>query len=177
MLNKGEKMPLDKLSSRQEKILSLLIKEYIDRAEPVSSELLKKKSRLSVSPATIRNDLQELMEMGYINQPHTSAGRIPTEKGYKYFIEITFSGKIDEFPDFILKEVEEAKQKIDQELEMTRHMEKMLKEMHSMLDFISFHRIEENMMSDLFKILEKSKTSYDNNMDLMKRLLKELEEF
>ncbi len=165
------------LTNRQGTILNLLIKEYIDRAEPVSSELLKKKSGLDISPATIRNDLQELTEMGYINQPHTSAGRIPTEKGYKYFIEITFSGKIDIFPDFILKEVKEAKQRIDRELEMTRSMEKLLEEMNSMLDFSHFNRIEENMMSDLFKILERSKTSYDSNIDIMKKLLKEFEEF
>lgn len=165
------------ISKRQEKILDLLIKEYIDKAEPISSELLKKKSGLDVSPATIRNDLQELTEMGYINQPHTSAGRIPTEKGYRYFIEITFSGRVDEFPDFIVKEVKEAKQRIDKELQMTRHMEKMLEEMNSMLDFDNFHRIEEEMMSDLFKILEKSKTSYESNMDIMKKLLKEFEEF
>ena len=79
------------ITQRQEKILNSLVKEYIDRAEPISSELLKKKCNLDVSPATIRNELQELTERGYITQPHTSAGRIPTEKGYRYFIEITES--------------------------------------------------------------------------------------
>ncbi|OGZ69304.1 MAG: hypothetical protein A3D35_00590 [Candidatus Staskawiczbacteria bacterium RIFCSPHIGHO2_02_FULL_34_9] len=165
------------LTNRQGTILNILIKEYIDKAEPVSSDLLKKKSGLDISPATIRNDLQDLTEMGYINQPHTSAGRIPTEKGYRYFIEITFSGRVDEFPDFIIKGVKEAKQRIDRELEMTRNMEKLLEGMNSMLDFDNFHRIEEEMMTDLFKILERSKTSYESNIDIMKKLLKDFEEF
>ena len=75
------------ITDRQRKILDYLIKEYIEIAEPVSSDLLKKKCGLSISGATIRNELQELMEQGYIAQPHTSAGRVPTNKGYKFFIE------------------------------------------------------------------------------------------
>ena len=81
------------LTERQEKILNSLIQEYIGIAEPISSNLIKERCGLDVSPATIRNDLQELTEMGYINQPHTSAGRVPTNKGYKYFVEITFTQK------------------------------------------------------------------------------------
>ena len=67
------------LSGRQEKLLNFLIKEYISTAEPVSSLDLKKVTDLDVCGATIRNDLQALTEEGYIEQPHTSAGRIPTK--------------------------------------------------------------------------------------------------
>src|SRR5687767_2055484 len=126
------------ITSRQEKILNSLIKEYIDRAEPISSSLLQKKCGLDVSPATIRNELQELTEKGYITQPHTSAGRIPTEKGYQFFIEITFSGNIEKFPEFIIREVENAKDKINRELEMARALTRELEEIHSMLS-LSHH--------------------------------------
>jgi heat-inducible transcriptional repressor len=75
------------LTERQEKLLNFVVKEYIDTAEPVSSLALKKISDLDVSGATIRNDLQELTKQGFIEQPHTSAGRVPTKKAYKYIAE------------------------------------------------------------------------------------------
>ena len=104
------------LSERQEIILHSLIKEYIDCAEPVSSDLLKKRGGLSVSPATIRNELQELTELGYIIQPHTSAGRVPTEKGYKLFIEITFTSPKPEIPKYIEREIAEVREQIGKEM-------------------------------------------------------------
>ncbi len=79
------------LSKRQEKILNALIQEYTKTAEPVSSKLLSKKKGFSVCPATIRNELQELTDMGYIYQPHTSAGRAPTSKAYRYFVDNLFN--------------------------------------------------------------------------------------
>ena len=78
------------LTRRQEQLLNALIQEYISTAEPVGSIHLKKSINLDVCPATIRNDLQELTEAGYIAQPHTSAGRIPTEKAYRFFVEKIF---------------------------------------------------------------------------------------
>ncbi|MEK7663945.1 MAG: DeoR family transcriptional regulator [Patescibacteria group bacterium] len=162
------------ITERQEKILNSLIKEYINRAEPISSELLKKRCSLGVSPATIRNDLQELTEEGYITQPHTSAGRVPTEKGYKFFIEITFSGKLDKFPEFILKEVEEAKQKIEKELELAKELTKSLEQIHTSLNF---NRIEEEMLFDVLKIVVPSRTTYKKNIDLIKELIKKLGAF
>jgi len=75
------------ITERQEKLLNFLVKEYISTAEPVGSLELKKVSDLDVSPATIRNDLQALTKEGYIEQPHTSAGRVPTKKAYKYIAD------------------------------------------------------------------------------------------
>src|SRR3972149_578948 len=74
------------LTDRQEKILAFVVKEYIETAIPVGSETLRRRG-LSVSSATIRNELAELEEAGYLTHPHTSAGRVPTEKGYRYFVE------------------------------------------------------------------------------------------
>jgi len=78
------------LTRRRDRILSIIIGEYISRGVPVSSDVVAKKG-LGVSPATIRNEMIELEEEGYLVQPHTSAGRIPTDKGYRHYIESLMS--------------------------------------------------------------------------------------
>lgn len=78
------------LTRRRDRILSIIIGEYISKGVPVSSDVVAKKG-LGVSPATIRNEMIELEEEGYLVQPHTSAGRIPTDKGYRHYIESLMS--------------------------------------------------------------------------------------
>lgn len=80
-------MTNEHLSERQQRILSLVIQEYIRLATPVSSKALLIHYGLGVSSATIRNDMATLEEAGYLMHPHTSAGRVPTEAGYRYFVE------------------------------------------------------------------------------------------
>jgi transcriptional regulator of heat shock response len=75
------------LSERRKDILSGIVEEYIKSAEPVSSGLLEKRYKFRVCPATIRNEMQRLAEDGFIFQPHTSAGRVPTDKGYRFFVD------------------------------------------------------------------------------------------
>lgn len=75
------------LTSRQKQLLCLAIQEYVATAEPVGSSSLVKKFRLKISPATVRNELAELEKRGYMAQPHTSAGRIPSEKAYQYYVD------------------------------------------------------------------------------------------
>jgi heat-inducible transcriptional repressor len=75
------------LSVRQTQILKGLIDEYIESAEPVGSEALDKKYGLGVSPATIRHEMSELTRLGYLKQPHTSAGRVPTSDAMKFYID------------------------------------------------------------------------------------------
>lgn len=71
---------------RQQRILRAVIHEYIRTAQPVASDMLVRRYRLGVSSATVRNDLAALEEMGLLTHPHTSAGRLPTTRGYRYFI-------------------------------------------------------------------------------------------
>lgn len=78
---------MESLTDRQQLILSLVVREYTDTATPVSSKALVEKYGLDVSSATVRHDLAALTEMGYLRQPHTSAGREPTEMGYRYFVQ------------------------------------------------------------------------------------------
>jgi heat-inducible transcriptional repressor len=80
-------MPEVHLSERQQNILRLVVQEYVKTAMPVGSKLIATNYSLGVSPATIRNDMAMLEELGYLMQPHTSAGRVPTEAGYRYFVE------------------------------------------------------------------------------------------
>jgi heat-inducible transcriptional repressor len=74
------------LSDRQKTLLLLIIRDYIDTAQPVGSKRLVEHYHLEISPATIRNEMALLTEMGYLRQPHTSAGRVPSEEGYRYFV-------------------------------------------------------------------------------------------
>ncbi len=92
-------MPITK---RQTELLNRLIEEYVETAKPVSSELLKKKCKLEVCPATVRNEMQDLTKKGYLKQPHTSAGRVPTNKAYRHFVK----DLINEEEDFFLKDLQ-----------------------------------------------------------------------
>jgi transcriptional regulator of heat shock response len=71
---------------RKQKILAAIVKEYSETAQPVGSKEIMDKYNLKVSSATIRNEMAELEDEGYISQPHKSAGRIPTDKGYRFFV-------------------------------------------------------------------------------------------
>ena len=74
-------------NDRRLKVLSAIVTDYVRTREPVGSRALVERYRLGVSPATIRNDMAVLEDEGYIHQPHTSAGRVPTEKGYRLFVD------------------------------------------------------------------------------------------
>ena len=68
-------------------VLRAIVEDYVATHEPVGSKALVERHHLGVSPATIRNDMAALEEEGYITQPHTSAGRVPTDKGYRLFVD------------------------------------------------------------------------------------------
>jgi len=74
------------MDNRKERILRAVIADYILNAEPIGSRTIAKKYDLGISPATVRNEMSDLEEMGYLFQPHTSAGRIPLEKAYRYYV-------------------------------------------------------------------------------------------
>lgn len=82
------------LTQRQVQILKNLIEEYVETAEPVGSETLEKKHNLSASPATIRNEMVRLSELGYLKKPHTSAGRIPTSQAMKFYVTQLMKEKV-----------------------------------------------------------------------------------
>jgi heat-inducible transcriptional repressor len=75
------------LEDRKLEVLRAIVEDYVSTQEPVGSKTLVDRHSLGVSPATIRNDMAALEDEGYIAQPHTSAGRIPTDKGYRLFVD------------------------------------------------------------------------------------------
>ena len=76
------------LPDRSRRLLATLVREYIETGEPVSSQMLARESGLGVSSATVRNVLAQLEADGYVHQPHTSAGRVPTDRGYRFFVDV-----------------------------------------------------------------------------------------
>ena len=79
---------IQELSERKTKILHAIIKNYLETGEPVGSRTISKYTDLNLSSATIRNEMADLEELGYIMQPHTSAGRIPSDKGYRWYVDM-----------------------------------------------------------------------------------------
>ena len=75
------------LDERKTKILQAVIRNYLETGEPVGSRTISKYTDLNLSSATIRNEMSDLEELGYILQPHTSAGRIPSDKGYRFYVD------------------------------------------------------------------------------------------
>ncbi len=86
-------MMVENFNERKKKILMAIIQEHILTAEPIGSRTLAKKYDLGVSSATIRNEMADLEEMGYLEQPHTSAGRIPSDRGYRYYVDLLLEQK------------------------------------------------------------------------------------
>ena len=80
-----KKLKKDKLDDRKKKVLQAIVEEYINTAEPVSSGTLSKGHGLDYSSATIRNDMAQLENIGFLDKPHTSSGRVPSAKGYRYY--------------------------------------------------------------------------------------------
>ncbi len=101
-----------KLDDRKLKILQAIIKTYLETGEPVGSRTISKFTDLNLSSATIRNEMADLEEMGYILQPHTSAGRIPSDKGYRLYVDTMMQDKIQEI-DEIKNQLNDKADKIE----------------------------------------------------------------
>lgn len=110
------------LDERKKKILQAIIRNYLETGEPVGSRTISKYTDLNLSSATIRNEMADLEELGYILQPHTSAGRIPSDKGYRFYVDAMMEEKD--------KEVEEIKEML---LEREDKMEALLKQVARVL--------------------------------------------
>ena len=81
------------LSDRSRRLLATLVREYIETGEPVASQVLARESGLGVSSATVRNVLVQLEDAGYVHQPHTSAGRVPTDRAYRVFVDLLLESR------------------------------------------------------------------------------------
>jgi len=116
------------LGDRKRLILQAIIEDYINTAEPVGSRTISKKYLTGTSPATIRNEMADLEEMGYIEQPHTSAGRIPSDKGYRLYVDSIMEHKqySDVQSSIIMKQFMDTLGEIDR---LIKHASKLLSQM------------------------------------------------
>jgi len=119
------------MTDREQKILAKIIENYIDTARPVGSKLLADSRLFPFSPATIRAAMAELENFGFIDQPHTSAGRIPTIKGYRYYLDNLLDVK-----PVADKELQELQQAIDTDL---RDLAKLLSDKTKLASIVYSH--------------------------------------
>src|SRR5918996_1323751 len=114
------------LSERSRRLLATLVREYIETGEPVASQCLARESGLGVSSATVRSVLAQLEEGGYVLQPHTSAGRVPTDRGYRVFVDLLLEGRKRARPPAVvehrLREQAERSPLIDDLLASVSHL-------------------------------------------------------
>ncbi|MDE7434509.1 MAG: heat-inducible transcriptional repressor HrcA [Lachnospiraceae bacterium] len=110
-------MEENQLDERKTKILNAIIRNYLETGEPVGSRTISKYTDLNLSSATIRNEMSDLEEMGYILQPHTSAGRIPSDQGYRFYVDHLMQEKdreVSEMKEFVIEHTEKMEQVLKQ---------------------------------------------------------------
>lgn len=122
------------LTKRQKNILKKIVRDYIRLARPISSDYLKEKHKLDISPATIRAEMKALDEMGYLSQPHHSAGRIPTDKGYRFFVDELMRNETCFRENLrLLKEIREILNRTEDEIKVLQEMTKKIADITSNL--------------------------------------------
>lgn len=111
------------LDERDKRILCAIVQSYINNPDPVGSRFITRKYAFSLSPSTIRNTMADLEEMGFLTQPHTSAGRVPTDKGYRFYVDSLSSGDYQinnrSFVSELTRELESIRDDIDILLDRT----------------------------------------------------------
>ncbi|MDD2497537.1 MAG: heat-inducible transcriptional repressor HrcA [Desulfitobacteriaceae bacterium] len=118
------------IDERKKQVLHAIVKDYVTTAEPVGSRTIAKKYDLGVSSATIRNEMSDLEEMGLIEQPHTSAGRIPSDKGYRFYVDYLMekeeldADEINNINMFFTKRLSELDELVQETCRMLSHVTK-----------------------------------------------------
>lgn len=147
------------LSMRQARILAAIVKEYSENGDPVASKDLVEKGYFDVSGPTIRNEMQVLEKEGYIHQPHTSAGRIPTDKGYRFFVN-----ELMERVKLSAKEQDRLKQEIVRmqqvNVEISRRLAKLMTEVSGSASFALFP--EDTSAIGISKLLDNPRLSHED---------------
>ncbi|MCQ2552188.1 MAG: heat-inducible transcriptional repressor HrcA [Clostridia bacterium] len=122
------------LNERKLKILQAIVADFISTSEPVGSRTLSKRLDLDLSPATIRNEMSDLEDMGYLTHPHTSAGRVPSDKAYRLYVDQLMSAS--DLPDQNKQEIEAKLSSDAEELDQTvEHAAHLLSEMTNLVSF------------------------------------------
>jgi transcriptional regulator of heat shock response len=141
------------MQDRQKQILKALISEFIETAEPVGSKTIMVSYKFNVSPATIRSDLADLEKEGFLAQPHTSAGRIPTDAGYRYFV--------DDLVDYESMRVQASS--VIEKIQNEFHKDKLKRQIHDAVGLLS--KATNNIS---FATLPESRTFYLGISNMLK---------
>ncbi len=145
------------LQERKQKILQIVIHHYIRSAKPVGSETIIEKYKLEVSPATIRNTLADLEKEGFLTHPHTSSGRVPTDKGYRFYVDSLVQ---------LQRLTQEEEQRIDHEYENQRmELGRVMQETSKMLSMLSHYTgfvLTPSVVNDQVRRLELIKLDGNN---------------
>ncbi|MDO5441433.1 MAG: heat-inducible transcriptional repressor HrcA [Bacillota bacterium] len=133
------------LNERKLQILQAIIADFISTGEPVGSRTLSKSHDMGISPATIRNEMSDLEEMGYLTHPHTSAGRVPSDKAYRLYVDqfMDTSDLPEERRAAIKDKLAETRNELDSTIE---HAAELLSEMTNMTSFAITPRMNENKL-------------------------------
>lgn len=137
------------LDERKKKILQAVIKNYLDTGEPVGSRTISKYGDFNLSPATIRNEMADLEEMGFIFQPHTSAGRIPTDAGYRLYVDDMLAEKSEEIreKEQNLDRMQDAMdRRVDRIEEVLKDMAKLLANNTNYTSMVSMPQVGKNRL-------------------------------
>ena len=139
---------MDTMDERQKKILQAIVDSYIRSAEPVGSRAISRNYGLGISAATIRNEMADLEEKGYLAQPHTSAGRIPSDKGYRFYVDCLMpKGELNPVEtQYIQKEYEERRQEMEQLIKLTS---KLLAQVTNYISLVQGPRWQESTFKHL----------------------------
>ncbi len=117
---------MENLTERQKNILEITIRAYIESGLAVSSKFIEENYDLGVSPATIRAELYTLIEKGYLFQPHTSSGRVPTDKGYRFFVDLLSDGEIKMLEDKIIREIRRMQKEVENRMRFMHEFTRLL---------------------------------------------------
>lgn len=131
---------MEELTERQKNILEIVIREYIESALPISSKYIEEEYEMGVSPATIRGELYTLIERGYLYQPHTSSGRVPTDKGYRFFVDLLNEKEIKRLENKVIRDVRKMQQEVEGEVGFMREFTRFLAHTSSNLTLSYFPR-------------------------------------
>jgi len=137
-----------KLEERKKRVLEAIILDYIATAEPVGSRTISKKYDLGVSPATVRNEMSDLEEMGLLEQPHTSAGRIPSQIGYRYYVD--FLMERQSISEEVKRYIRNAlRSKIKAAEDMVQSATKLLAQMTNYTTFLMASTYKDNVLTHI----------------------------
>lgn len=146
---------MQELNERKTEILESIIRNYLETGEPVGSRTISKYGNLNVSSATIRNEMSDLEDLGYIVQPHTSSGRIPTDKGYRFYVDRMMVAKereVSQMKELMIEKEEKTEQilkRVAKLLASNTNYATMISSPqyhHNKLKFIQLSHVDENQI-------------------------------